>query len=113
MQDVAKEISIEEFQRLEIRTGTIVEVSRVPRTEKLYRVVVDLGEHGRKQTITSLVGYYSEEELLNKKVIFLSNLKETKFAGQLSHGMVLAASKGDRLSLLMADRDIENGARIS
>ncbi len=113
MQDAAKEISIEEFQRLEIRTGTIVEVSRVPRTEKLYRVVVDLGEHGRKQTITSLVGYYSENDLLNKKVIFLSNLKETKFAGQLSQGMVLAATVGDKLSLIMADRAIENGARIS
>ncbi len=113
MADPGKEVSIDEFKKLEVRIGTVVEVSRVPRTEKLYKVVVDLGEHGRKQTITSLVGYYSEGELLHKRIVFLCNLKEAKFAGHVSQGMLLAASAGEKLSLLAIDRDIENGARIS
>lgn len=113
MEDPAKEVTVDEFKRLKIRIGTIVEVSRVPRTEKLYRVLVDLGEHGRRQTITSLVGYYSEKELLHKKIVFLTNLKEAKFAGQLSQGMLLAASEGEKLALLTIDREIENGSRIS
>ncbi len=113
MQEAAKEISMDEFKQLELRVGTVVEVSRVPRTEKLYRVLVDLGKHGKKQTITSLVGYYSGEELLHKKIVFLSNLREAKFAGQLSQGMLLAASEGEKLSLLTIDRDIENGSRVS
>ena len=90
-----------------------MDVSRVPRTEKLFKVVVDLGIHGKKQTITSLVGYYSGEELLHKKIVFLTNLKETKFAGQLSQGMLLAATEGEKLSLLTIDHEIENGARVS
>ena len=113
MPDGGTEVTIEDFKRLEIRVGTVVEVSRVPRTEKLYRVVVDLGSSGRKQTITSLVGYYTGEELLHKRVVYLANLKEAKFAGQPSHGMLLAASEGDKLALLTLDREIENGARIS
>lgn len=113
MEDPAKEVSIDDFKRLELRIGTVVDVSRIPRTEKLYKVIVDLGEHGKKQTITSLVGYYSGEELLHKRVAFLCNLKEAKFAGQLSQGMLLAASVGDKLSLLTIDREIGNGARVS
>ncbi len=113
MEDPAEEVSIDDFKKLEVRIGTVVDVSRVPRTEKLYKVIVDLGEHGRKQTITSLVGYYSGEELLHKRIAFLCNLKEAKFAGQLSQGMLLAASVGDSLSLLTIDREIGNGARVS
>ena len=113
MSDLASEVAIEEFKKIEFRVGTVVEVTRVPRTEKLYRVIVDLGKHGRKQTITSLVGYYKEEELLHKKIVFLSNLKEAKFAGQVSQGMLLAASEGTALSLLTVDREIDDGARVS
>ena len=113
MEDPAKEVSIDDFKRLEVRVGTVIEVSRVPRTQKLYKVIVDLGERGKKQTITGLVGYYSAEELMHKKIVFLCNLKEAKFAGQLSQGMLLAASVGDKLSVLTPDKEIENGSRVS
>jgi len=113
MEDPAKEVSIDEFRKLEVRIGTVVDVSRVPRTDKLYKVIVDLGEYGRKQTITGLVGHYSSEDLLNKRIAFVCNLKEAKFAGQLSQGMLLAASTNDKLSLLTIDREIMNGARVS
>ncbi len=53
MEDPAKEVGIDEFKKLEVRVGTVIEVSRVPKTEKLYKVIVDLGEHGKKQTITA------------------------------------------------------------
>ncbi len=113
MPGVANEVAIEDFKKLELRIGTVVEVTRIPRTEKLYKVIVDLGRHGRKQTITSLVGYYKEEELLHKKIVFFSNLREAKFAGQASQGMLLAASEGVSLSLLTIDKEIDNGARVS
>jgi methionine--tRNA ligase beta chain len=113
MDDPAKEVTIEEFKRLEMRVGTVVEVSRVPRTNKLYKVVVDLGTYGRKQTATSLVDYYQAEELLHKRVVFLANLKPTTFAGQKSEGMLLAASEGDKLTLLTIERDVPDGSRVS
>ena len=63
--------------------------------------------------ITSLVGLYAAEELMNKRIVFLCNLKEAKFAGQLSQGMLLAASEGEKLSLLTLDRDVPDGSRVS
>lgn len=113
MNDLAKEVTIDEFKHLNIRVGTVVEVSRVPRTNKLYKVIVDMGSHGRKQTITSLVDFYKESELLHKRIIFLANLKPTTFAGQKSEGMLLAASEADGLALLTIDRNVPDGARIS
>jgi len=113
MENPASEVTIEEFKKLEVRVGTVIEVSRVPRTEKLYKVLVDLGEFGKKQTITGLVGHYTSDELLNKRIAFVCNLKEAKFAGQLSQGMLLAASVDNILSLLTIDREITNGARVS
>ena len=113
MEDTAEKVTIDEFKRVEMRIGTVVEATRVPRTEKLFKVIVDLGKHGRKQTITSLVGYYEAEELLHKRIVFLTNLTETKFAGQRSEGMLLAASDEKKLSLLTVDQDIPDGSRVS
>src|SRR5438876_1437214 len=113
MDDPATEVTIDEFKRLEMRVGTVVEVSRVPRTNKLYKVVVDLGTHGKKQTATSLVDFYNAEDLLHKRVIFLANLKPTTFAGQKSEGMLLAASEGEKLALLGIERDVPDGSRVS
>lgn len=113
MDDPASEVTIDDFKRLDVRVGTVVEVSRVPRTNKLYKVIVDLGTQGKKQTVTGLVDFYKAEELLNKRIIFLANLKPTTFAGEKSEGMLLAASEGDKLSLLTLDRAVPDGSRIS
>jgi methionine--tRNA ligase beta chain len=113
MDNSGEKITIDEFKRLEIRVGTVAEVSRVPRTNKLYKVIVDMGTHGKKQTVTSLVDFYKAEDLLHKRIIFLANLKETTFAGEKSEGMLLAASEGDNLALLTIDRAVPDGSRIS
>ena len=107
------EITFEEFKKLDARVGTVTWVERVPRTEKLYRILVDMGPLGVRQTLSSLVGYYEPNELLGRRVIFLYNLKPTKFSGEVSQGMLLAAEQESKLALLTTDRDIPNGARIT
>lgn len=107
------EVSFDDFKKLDMRIGTVVDVSRIPRTERLYKIIVDLGDLGKKQTVSSLVGYYTPEELLSKRIVFLTNLKTTKFAGELSEGMLMAAEKGDKLALLTTDIEIQNGAKIT
>jgi len=107
------EVSFDEFKKLDMRIGTVVDVSRIPRTERLYKIIVDLGDMGKKRTVSSLVGYYSPEQLLSKRIVFLTNLKATKFAGESSEGMLMAAEKGDKLALLTTDREIGNGAKIT
>lgn len=109
----SSEITFEDFKRLEVRVGTITSVERVPRTEKLYKILVDLGSLGVRQTVSSLVGYYEPESLEGKRVVFLCNLKPTKFAGEVSQGMLLAAELEKRLALLTTDQEIPNGARVT
>jgi len=109
----SSEITYDDFKRLDARVGTITQVDRVPRTEKLYRILVDLGPLGTRQTLSSLVGYYSPEELVGKRIVFLFNLKPTKFSGEVSQGMLLAAELGEKLALLTIDRAISNGARMT
>lgn len=107
------EISFEDFKRVDARVGTITQVERVPRTEKLYKILVDLGSLGVRQTLSSLVGYYEPDQLLGKRVIFLYNLKPTKFSGEVSQGMLLAAEQDNKLALLTTDHEVPNGSRIT
>ena len=107
------EVTFEEFKKLDVRVGTVTQVERVPRTEKLYRILVDLGPLGVRQTLSSLVGYYEPNELAGRRVVFLYNLKPTKFSGEVSQGMLLAAEQENKLALLTTDREIPNGARVT
>ncbi len=113
MSDKSVEISFEDFKRIDARVGTITQVERVPRTERLYKILVDLGPLGLRQTVSSLVGNYEPEQLMGKRVIFLYNLKPTKFSGEGSQGMLLAAEQGDKLALLTTDNEMPNGSRIT
>jgi methionyl-tRNA synthetase len=107
------EITFDEFKKVDARVGTITQVERVPRTEKLYKILVDLGPLGVRQTVSSLVGYYEPEQLQGKRVIFLYNLKPTKYSGEVSQGMLLAAEQGNKLALLTTDLEIPNGSRMT
>jgi len=107
------ELSYDEFKKMDARVGTITLVERIPRTEKLFKIMVDLGPLGIRQTCSSLVGFYEADTLLGKRVVFLYNLKPTKFAGEVSQGMLLAAEQDNILTLLTIDREVPNGARIT
>jgi len=106
-------VSFSDFKRLDMRVGTIIKAEPVPRTSKLYKVQVDLGEIGVKQTISGLVGYYTPEELVNKRIVFLANLEPAKFSGETSEGMLLAAEKDGKIALLTTDHEIKNGVRVT
>ena len=106
------EISFKEFKKLKIRVGTIVEIEKVPGSDKLYKMQVDMGDETR-QIVTGLVDYYDQEELMGKVIIVVANLKPAKIFGQWSYGMLLAAEIDNDLALLTVDREISNGANIT
>ena len=109
---VASYVGIEDFKKLDIRVGTVVKVERIRRTEKLYKMTIDLGPLGTKQTVASLVEYYTPEQLLGRKVVFLANLKPAKFGGEVSEGMILTADYENVVPLLTVDREVPNGVRV-
>jgi methionyl-tRNA synthetase len=109
---LTEEVTMKEFKRLDVRIGTVTEAERVPGSEKLYKMQVDMGGEVR-QIVTGLVDWYTEEELRGKVIAVLMNLKPAKIFGQWSYGMLLAAEIGDDLALLTVDRHIDNGARVT
>jgi len=108
-------IDFEDWKRLQLRVGRILEVQRVPKTDKLYRLQVDVGADEPMQLVTSLVPYYSEEELAGKTIVVLVNLEPARFAGEVSEGMLLCAEKedGSQCVLLTPEKPVDPGTPIT
>lgn len=109
-----QEIFYSDFKKLKMCVGRIISVERIPRTAKLFKIDVNLG--GKIiQIISSLVEYYKAEELVDKQIIVLTNLKPTKFSGELSEGMLLCAEdeKKGICVLLKPEREVPEGTQIT
>ncbi|KQH83069.1 methionine--tRNA ligase [Thermococcus thioreducens] len=104
-------ISFDDFMKLDLRVGKIIEVKDHPNADRLYVVKVDLGDEIR-QLVAGLKKYYKPEELLNHYVVIIANLEPKKLRGVESQGMLLAADDGERVALLMPDKEIKLGSRI-
>jgi len=108
-------ISFEEWKKVEMKVGKILEVEKVLNADKLYKLQVDVGGEKPIQIVTGLVPYYTEEELKNKKIIVLVNLEPAKFKGEISEGMLLCAESevGGKCILLTVEKDIDSGTPIT
>ncbi len=114
MEVMIMEITYDDWKKLDIRIGEITEIERIPKTEKLYKLKVQIGEKAI-QIVTSLVPYYREDELQGRKIAVLTNLKPTKFAGEISEGMLLCAEKddGSECVILTVEDDIDSGVKVT
>jgi export-related chaperone CsaA len=107
-------ITFEDFQKLDLRIGKILEIEDAETRKPMFRMKIDFGDLGIKQTIAGLKEFYTKDELLNKKVAALVNLEPKKLGNELSECMVLAAVVGDdeKVAVLNPERDIDAGAKI-
>ena len=103
-------ISLEDFQRLDLRTGIIKEAKPVQGSEKLLELTVDTGEI--RTVVAGLANHYRIDELNGRQVIVLANLKPAKLMGVESQGMVLAAEDKSGVHLLIPDRESKPGSKI-
>ncbi|HUK99511.1 MAG TPA: methionine--tRNA ligase [Nitrospirota bacterium] len=104
-------MGIEDFVKVDLRVGKIVSAERVPKSEKLVKLAVDIGTEIR-QVVAGIGKSYSPEELIGKAVVLVANLKPAKLMGVESHGMLLAASSEAGLSVVTLDREIEPGSKV-
>ena len=104
------------FRRLDIRMGTVTEVSDHPDAEKLYILKVDIGEEEPRTVVTNIKSFYPPERMLGRKLMIIANLKPANFRGVKSFGMLMAAEDldmgGESLQLLDAAYDVPNGTRF-
>lgn len=92
-------IGIEDFGKIDLRVVEILAAEPVPKTDKLMKIQVSLGDEERT-VVSGIAKYYKPEDLIGKHVILVANLKPAKLRGVMSHGMLLAASKGDELQIV-------------
>jgi len=104
-------IGIEDFMKVDLRIGRIVAAERVPKSDKLLKLQVDIGVETR-QVVAGIGKSYTPEELMNKPVVIVANLKPAKLMGIESQGMLLAGSNGDVLAMATFDRETKPGARV-
>lgn len=106
-------IDIADFSKVEIRVAQVIECTPVPKSQKLLKLMVDVGEGRLRQILSGIAQFYSPEDLLQKQVCVITNLKPAKLMGQISEGMILASKDENGLSLLTLDRPRVNGSKIS
>ncbi len=107
-----EEITIDDFDKVQLRIGEIIKCEEVPKSKKLLCSQVKMGSEVR-QIVSGIKQHYSAEEMVGKKVVVVANLKPAKLAGILSEGMLLCAEdENGELSLLTSEKNMPNGAEI-
>lgn len=107
----AGEITIDDFAKIDLRVATVVAAERVPKTDKLIKLQVKIGNEERT-IVSGIAQHYEPENLIGKNVIVIANLKPAKLRGIESRGMVLAASDGEG-NLVLADAPgIASGSKV-
>ena len=102
----------EDFEKLDLRVGKVIECEKVPKSDKLLRFVLQVGSDTR-QILSGISKYHTPEELIGKNVVFVANFKPRKMMGYESQGMILSAEFGDQLSVLTTLKDdLQSGAKI-
>jgi methionyl-tRNA synthetase len=111
---VSEKIVIDDFIKVELRAATILEAERVPKADKLLRLIVDVGEEQPRQILAGIAEYYAPEEVIGRKIVIVANLAPRKMRGFESNGMLLAASVGEegRPVLATFGEDVPNGTRL-
>ncbi len=105
-------ISIDDFDKLDFRLAEIVEAKKHPDADKLLVMQLMVGKE-KRQVVSGIAKYYEPQDLIGKKVILVYNLKPVKLRGIESQGMILAATKGKKLSLVTTLEELNSGAKIS
>jgi len=104
-------ISFDDFNKLDIRIGTIIEAESVPETDKLLKLKIDLGEEQR-ELIAGIAETYKPEDIIGKQVPILTNLEPKTIKGIKSKGMILAVDIDNKATLLSPDKKVPSGSKV-
>lgn len=107
-----EECSFDDFMKMDIRTATVLEAERVPKTDKLLKLTIDTGLD-KRVIVSGIAEYYSPEEMLGKQICILANLAPRKIRGIESQGMILMAKEEDgKMRFITPAESLGNGAQI-
>jgi len=110
--EIKSMINFEDFDKADLRVAKIVEAERVEGSDKLLKLQVDLGEE-KRQILAGIGKAYTPEELVEKSVVIIVNLEPRMMMGLESQGMVLAVKDSENLSVLIPEKQVVPGSKIS
>lgn len=105
-------VSINDFAKIELKVGTVIEAEEIEESEKLIKLQVDLGEEKPRQILAGVKQWYKPEDLKGKQVIVVANLEPRMMMGLESQGMLLAASNEDKPIFLTVPQQVPPGTKI-
>ncbi|WP_083463203.1 methionine--tRNA ligase subunit beta, partial [Calditerricola satsumensis] len=105
------EVTVEQFFQTDLRVAEVKAAERVPKTDKLLKLILDVGGETR-QVVSGIAQRYAPEDLVGRKVVLVANLKPAKIRGEWSQGMILAADGPDGPHVLFVDADVPSGAKV-
>lgn len=109
---LSPEVTYDEFRRIDIRIAKVLEASRVPNSSKLVKLILDIAGQ-KKQCIAGIGSAYSPEQLQDKLIAVVMNMKPRSLMGLVSEVMLLAAGDGPEISLMTPDHPLNTGARVT
>ncbi|AMK11322.1 MAG: methionine--tRNA ligase [Pseudodesulfovibrio sp.] len=107
------EIDFDDFQKLDLRVGTVQSVEKHPDADRLLLVQVDTGEKDLRQVVAGLADYFQPDDLVGRQVVVVANLKPRKLRKQLSRGMILAVKTENGMELLTPSGQVAPGSKVS
>lgn len=105
-------ITIDEFSKIELKVGTVIEAEELEESEKLLKLKVDLGEEEPRQILAGVKQWYKPDDFVGKQVIIVANLEPRIMMGLQSQGMMLAASSDDGPVFLTTPKKVSPGSKI-
>jgi len=104
-------VTIEDFRKLELKVAEIKEVQDHPNADKLYIIIIDLGDK-TKQVVAGIKGSYKKEDLVGKQAVVVDNLEPAVLRGVESQGMLLAASDETGITIISPQRKLKLGSIV-
>jgi len=112
IEQIVPEVTFDDFKRIDLRVAKVLEVSRVPNSARLLRLKLDVGGI-EKQCIAGIGAMYEPEQLKDKLIVVVMNMKPRSLMGLVSEVMLLAAADGPEISAVTLDRPLTSGAKVT
>jgi len=110
--DLAPEVGIEDFEKVDLRVAKVIECEKVPKSDKLLKLTIELGSE-KRQVVSGIAKWYQPADLIGRKIVMVANLKPVKLRGVESQGMIIATDASeDDVRVIFVDDDVPSGSKV-
>jgi methionyl-tRNA synthetase len=106
-------INFDDFKKVDLRVGRVVQAEKVEKSDKLLKLIIDIGEEEERQVLSGIAQSYNPEDLISKNVILVANLEPRSIMGFESRGMVLAVGTENGIVLISPEKETDSGLQVT